>query len=123
MTTPTFLLRAPDGTTHSPAPWSLKRTEAHPYGMRLCAADGNYIADITSPIPACPNHRRAALNQRDLRIIRSAPELLAAAEDMVRLVLELTNALRGMPGAPSLDLGGIFRLEKAEKLAAKARGQ
>ena len=117
MTTPTFPLRAPPGTTHSPAPWHISGQSESGRYITVKAANGRTVARVpwngeNTPLAECTD-------AQDALIIALAPELLAALEDMVAMVTELG---RGFATA-SLGMGGIFRLEKAEKLAAKARGQ
>ena len=109
----------PPSTTHSPGPWSLKETEAHPYEMHLCDAYGQYIADITSPIPVLPDKGFDALSQRNLELMRLGPELLAALQDMVALVCEcLEQAIFDDEGEDA-----ERRLQIANSLIAKAHGQ
>lgn len=108
----------PLSTTHSPGPWSLKETEAHPYEVHLCDAYGQYIADITSPIPVLPYKGFDALGQRNLELIRSGPELLAALQDMVSLAIKLGNLAGGTDTSADL-----VTLRRTQALIAKVRGQ
>ena len=59
------------------------------------------------------------MNQRDLRIIRSAPELLAALEDMVNLV---DDCFEGGAELDADDADIDLRIKKSVALINKARG-
>ena len=118
MTTPTFPLRAPPGTTHSPAPWHISGQSESGRYITVKAANGRTVARVPfnredTPLPECTDAQDALLTSL-------APELLAQLDNMVALVRECFEA------------GGLFdddgddadrRLNKAANLIAKARSQ
>jgi hypothetical protein len=116
VTTPTFPLRAPPGTTHSPAPWHISGQSESGRYITVKAANGRTVARVpwngeNTPLLECTDAQDALLTSL-------APELLAALEDMVALAIKLGNF------AYSTDTSAdIVAVRKTQALITKARGQ
>ena len=133
MTTPTFPLRAPPGTTHSPAPWDLEHLDGREDVVALKDGRGDLIALL--PIRR-PETRMVFMGfstegaedpaqERNLEIIRLAPELLAQLTKVAsgtHAMLVGMLCLAGISEAHAIKLADQ-RLQTTNDLITKARGQ
>lgn len=115
MTTPTFPLRAPPGTTHSPGPWRIHGQSESGRYITVKAANGRTVARVpftpeNTPLEQCTD-------ASDALLIAAAPELLAA-------LLLCEKRLAQNVSHPEFDPGTTHPwLDAARAAIAKARAQ
>ena len=117
MTTPTFPLRAPPGTTHSPAPWHIQGQSESGRYITVKASNGRTVARVPfnredTPLAECTD-------ARDALTIALAPELLAALEDMVALHRQRSQ----LTHPPDDGVPWDQRIANADALITRARGE
>ena len=123
MTTPTFPLRAPPGTTHSPAPWHIHGQSESGRYITVKAANGRTVARV--PFNAENTPLADFTDAQDALLTSLAPELLAQLAKVAsgtHAMLVGMFCLGGISEAHAIKLADQ-RLQTTNDLITKARGQ